>query len=354
MSGEVAQGDIWSATKFITPKGLENSAAKVFPEDTVLVAMYGATAGQVGLLRFAAATNQAVCGILPNGKFLPRFLYYFFLCRKDALVAQAIGNAQPNISQVKIRNMKVPLVPLAEQRRIVGILDKAFAAIDIAKANTEKNLQNTHDMFIAALRDIFVRPRPDWNDNAIGELAEHSLGKMLDKAKNKGTPQPYLRNLNVRWFGFDLSDLLEMRFLPEEKSKYSASKGDVVVCEGGYPGRAAIWEENSPVFFQKALHRVRFHEPTHSKWFVYFLYFMSETGHLRQHFSGTGIQHFTGEALDRLRLPIPPLCELRSHIAQMEKLQQSAGQVSLIHRRKTTALGQLKTSLLHQAFSGAL
>jgi type I restriction enzyme S subunit len=76
MSGEVAQGEVWSATNFITQKGLENSSAKIFPKNTVLVAMYGATAGQVGILRFEAATNQAVCGVLPNSHFVPEFLFY--------------------------------------------------------------------------------------------------------------------------------------------------------------------------------------------------------------------------------------------------------------------------------------
>ena len=75
-----------------------------------------------------------------------------------------------------------------------------------------------------------------WQTKKVSEIAKHSLGKMLDKAKNKGEPKPYLRNLNVRWFDFDLSDVLEMRFLPEETDKFTAVKGDVLICEGGYPG----------------------------------------------------------------------------------------------------------------------
>ena len=99
-----------------------------------------------------------------------------------------------------------------------------------------------------------------WETKRISEIARHSLGKMLDKSKNKGEPKPYLRNLNVRWGEFDLSDVLEMRFLPEEADKYTAVKGGVLICEGGYPGRAAIWDQDEPIYFQKALHRVRIHE----------------------------------------------------------------------------------------------
>jgi type I restriction enzyme, S subunit len=140
LSGEVSQGEVREATRFITQKGLENSAAKIFPKDTVLVAMYGATAGQVGILRFEAATNQAVCGIFPNKHFIPEFLFYLLLSRKDELVAQAAGNAQPNISQIKIRNTIVPVVPLPEQQRIIGILDESLDGIVTARVNAEKKL----------------------------------------------------------------------------------------------------------------------------------------------------------------------------------------------------------------------
>jgi len=148
-----------------------------------------------------------------------------------------------------------------------------------------------------------------WETKRVSEVAEHSLGKMLDKAKNKGELKPYLRNLNVRWFGFDLSDVLEMRFLPEETAKYTAVKGDVLICEGGYPGRAAIWEQNESIYFQKALHRVRFHEPERSKWFLYYLHARDLDGTLKNHFNGAGIQHFTGEALAQFEVPLPPLPE---------------------------------------------
>ncbi len=136
-----------------------------------------------------------------------------------------------------------------------------------------------------------------WETKRVSEVAEHSLGK------------PYLRNLNVRWFGFDLSDVLEMRFLPEETAKYTAVKGDVLICEGGYPGRAAIWEQNESIYFQKALHRVRFHEPERSKWFLYYLHARDLDGTLKNHFNGAGIQHFTGEALAQFEVPLPPLPE---------------------------------------------
>lgn len=158
-----------------------------------------------------------------------------------------------------------------------------------------------------------------WERKRISEIAQHSLGKMLDKSKNKGELKSYLRNLNVRWGEFDLSDVLEMRFLPNETSKYTAVKGDVLVCEGGYPGRAAIWDDDEPIYFQKALHRVRFHEPERNKWFVYFLRLRDLEGTLKNHFNGAGIQHFTGEALAQFEIPVPPLSEQQRIVGVLDE-----------------------------------
>lgn len=122
-SGEVDKKDIFECELYISEKGLKNSSAKLFPKNTVLIAMYGATAGQVGILRFECSTNQAVCGILPNDNFIPEFLYYKFLSGKQELVAQAVGGAQPNISQIKIKNTLVPILTCKDQQTIVQKLD---------------------------------------------------------------------------------------------------------------------------------------------------------------------------------------------------------------------------------------
>jgi type I restriction enzyme S subunit len=161
--------------------------------------------------------------------------------------------------------------------------------------------------------------RTEWPVKKVSEIANHSLGKMLDKAKNRGEMKPYLRNLNVRWFEFNLSDVLTMPFLPDETARYTAVRGDVLVCEGGYPGRAAIWDKKEPIFFQKALHRVRFHEPERNKWFVYYLHAKDMDGTLKQHFNGAGIQHFTGEALAEFRIPVPPLNEQQRIVGILDK-----------------------------------
>jgi type I restriction enzyme S subunit len=190
-----------------------------------------------------------------------------------------------------------------------------------------------------------------WKTKRVGEIAQHSLGKMLDRAKNKGTPRPYLRNLNVRWFEFDLSDLLEMPFQPSEAERYTAVKGDVLVCEGGYPGRAAIWDRDEPVYFQKALHRVRFHEPERNRWFLYYLRLKDLDGTLKDHFNGSGIQHFTGEALARFEVPLPPLPEQRRIVALLDEAFAGLATAAANAERNLDNARELFESHLAEVFS---
>ena len=122
---KVNQGFIYETKNFITKKGLTNSSAKIFPVDTVLVAMYGATAGQVGLLKIESSTNQAICGIMPDSKlFDPIFLYYALKNMKKIMVSKCVGGAQPNISQDIIRNLEIPKPSLSMQKEFSMTIKK--------------------------------------------------------------------------------------------------------------------------------------------------------------------------------------------------------------------------------------
>jgi type I restriction enzyme S subunit len=291
-------------------------------------------------------------GLVAKDGLHPRFLHYF--CLSYDFAEHNRGTTIPSLVKTDLLEIKIPVPPLPEQERIVGILDQAFDSIAKAKATAEANLQNARALFQSHLQSVFSQKGEGWVEKKVSEIAKHSLGKMLDKAKNKGEPKPYLRNLNVRWFNFDLSDLLEMKFLPEEESKYTAVKGDVLICEGGYPGRAAIWEQENSIHFQKALHRVRFHEIEHNKWFVYYLYAQDQSGELKKHFNGAGIQHFTGEGLARFEVPLPPLPELRLAVEKFDALAAETQRLESLYQNKLNALDELKKSLLHQAFTGNL
>lgn len=141
----------------------------------------------------------------------------------------------------------------------------------------------------------------------LAEVADFCLGKMLDQRKNRGEPLPYLANLNVRWGEFNLNDLREMRFESHEKARYGLKHGDIVMCEGGEPGRCAIWKDNQPdMMFQKALHRIRPHDGVDNFFLFYSFLHMGRTGQFAPLFTGATIKHLPREKLAKIEIAIPP------------------------------------------------
>lgn len=147
-----------------------------------------------------------------------------------------------------------------------------------------------------------------WQKRKLGDVADLCLGKMLDEKKNKGEPRPYLANVNVRWGEFDFSSLREMRFEDKENERYGLRMGDIVMCEGGEPGRCAIWKENVPsMMIQKALHRIRPHEYIDSQFLFYTFLLQGKSGAFSGLFTGSTIKHFPREKLVLFEIEFPQL-----------------------------------------------
>ena len=146
-----------------------------------------------------------------------------------------------------------------------------------------------------------------WSTVRLGDHIDACLGKMLDRKKNRGELLPYLGNKNVRWGSFDTSRLARMRFEGHEHDRYGLKRGDLVVCEGGEPGRCAIWRDDIPgVKIQKALHRIRVKEQLDNRYLHYWFLMSGRSGALEPYFTGTTIKHLTAKSLDDLQIRLPP------------------------------------------------
>ncbi len=195
-----------------------------------------------------------------------------------------------------------------------------------------------------------------WVIAPLGELGESSLGKMLDKAKwTTGTPLPYLRNLNVRWGHFALDELYEMPFEDHELDRYAVREGDLLVCEGGEPGRCAIWQgSEQTMMFQKALHRVRPSAALDARYIRYELEHAAQTQALDELFTGTTIKHLTGTSLAKFQVCLPPLNEQRRIVAKIEALTERSRRAKEALDAIPPLLDKLRQSILAAAFRGDL
>lgn len=147
-----------------------------------------------------------------------------------------------------------------------------------------------------------------WEKKPLNEVADFCLGKMLDQNKNKGEALPYLANVNVRWGAFDFGNLREMRFEPGEIDRYGLKYGDIVMCEGGEPGRCAIWKNQIPgMMIQKALHRIRPHSCLDSSFLFYSFLKKRKNDEFSGLFTGSTIKHLPKEKLAKIKVEVPPI-----------------------------------------------
>jgi type I restriction enzyme, S subunit len=354
VSGEVSQGEIFSSNNFITKAGLQNSSAKIFPKNTVLVAMYGATAGQVGILRFEAATNQAVCGIYPNENLLPEFIYYAFLEKKSELISRAAGNAQPNISQIKVKNTKISLPPLPEQKRIVAILDEAFEEIDRAVANAEKNLVNSRNLFESYLGKVIIQKSEGWEEVKLGDVCKTGAGGTPLKSKKE-----YYEAGDIPWLVsgevsqgeiFSSNNFITKEGLQNSSAKIFPKNTVLVAMYGATAGQVGILR------FEAATNQAVCGILPNKNLLPEFIYyaFLQKQTELISRATGNAQPNISQIKVKSTEIPLPPLHEQKRIVAILDDLSEKTKYLEAIYKRKLTALAELKQSILQRAFSGEL
>ncbi len=316
-----------------------------------------------------ASTFGAFCGVLrPSAVINPKYLYHY-CCSPSTRAAWSEVASGTNINNLKPRDIEVTAIPtpsLDEQDEIVRILDTQLARLDAVlgavQAARVKAAQFRRSLLQDAFNGQLTQPDPnrgdkypiEWNRRPLGELALMSLGKMLDGKADSGLyPTPYLRNANIRWGNCDLSDIAVMDIPPDQLDRVSVLKGDLIVCEGGEPGRSAVWE-GGPVAIQKALHRIRVRGDLVATYLQYL--FEREFRGIKSHglFTGTTIKHLPKDRFKTLGIPLPSLSEqsvivriLDTQLARLDKALEVADRVEL-------ECGRLRRSLLQAAFSGEL
>lgn len=323
---------------------------KIAEKDDILLSVR-APVGATNLSPEKVCIGRGLTAIRPSSELNLKYLLYYFRYYEVQLQEKGTGTTFKAITQDIIKNIEIPVPAIEEQKRIVARIEELFSELDNGVETLKKTKQQLAVYRQAVLKEAFGVIK---EYVPLGQITSSRLGKMLDKEKNTGVLQPYLRNINVRWFSFDLSDLLEMRIEPSEHEKYSVSKGDLIICEGGEPGRCAIWEKDDTVFYQKALHRVKFTNESNPKFYMYYLWFAAQTGRLNPFFTGMGIKHLTGQSL--VKVPVPNV-DKEQQCSIIQEIESKLSVCDSIEKTVDTALQQaeaMRQSILKKAFEGEL
>lgn len=305
--------------------------------------------------------NQALLKLTPSSAILSTFLKYWMesISFQESLKEQSGGAAIQNVASVSIlKAIKIPLPPLPDQQRIVGILDEASDGIATAKANTEKNLQNANALFESYLRSVFGKRCEGWQKIRLGDMVERLTNGYVGPTRNiycdTGIPYLLARHVKRNSLNFDGKTFVTESF--NIKNKKSILKaGDVLLVQSGHIGHSAVIPQEHE---GHNCHAMIVITPTPGKLTGKFLSWYFESPSMQEMFedmrTGSTIKHLNCGDVIELMIPTPDLAEQRSIVEEVEALRGETRGIEAIYQQKLTALDALKKSLLHQAFTGQL
>ncbi len=245
-----------------------------------------------------------------------------------------------------------------DQKPQVSALKEAFEESDLPfrvdllvwdeiPENFRKNIEGGEVSTLAGAEPRSPILPEGWRKIRLGDHIVSMLGKMLDQNKNIGVFESYLGNSDVRWGYFELSNLSKMRFEQSENERYGIKYGDLIVCEGGEPGRCAIWKNQLPnMKIQKALHRIRTKNDLSINFLYYWFLLSGKKNSLEPYFTGTTIKHLTGKAIQEIELVIPPLPQQQKIAAILSALDDKIA----LNRATNQTLEQIAQAIFKSWF----
>ena len=359
-TGDLNDGLISDIPESITEEAVANSSAKINPAGSVLIAMYGATIGKLGILTFPATTNQACCACIEFNAITQLYLFYFLLSQRNGFIAKGGGGAQPNISKEIIVNTFIPLPPLSEQQRIVMEIEKWFALIDQVEQG-KADLQNTIKQTKSKILDLAIhgklvpqdpndepaiellkRINPDftpcdnghytfdvpsgWITTNLGSIFNVVSAKRILKSDWKHSGVPFYRAREIAKLSiYGLVD--NELYISEEhynslKEKFPVPKAsDIMISAVGTIGKCYIVKESDKFYYKDASVLCLCNDYQINAKYIYHI--MRSEYMLKQMYDnskGTTVDTITIEKAKQYILPLPPLAEQQRIVAKIEEI----------------------------------
>ena len=353
-TGDLNDGIITSIPEYITEEGLNNSSAKLNPTGSVLIAMYGATIGKIGILGMPATTNQACCACINYEGVIQKYLFYFLLSHKEEFIALGGGGAQPNISKDIIVKTLIPIPPIKEQERIVSQIDNLLNLLETLDTN-KYSLEISIRQAKSKILDLAIHGKlvpQDPNDEPASELLKrinpkavascdnpHDTNQLPDswcwstlgdvcsfisgysysssEYKKAGIPLVRISDINDGTISLDNCAYIQ----PQGERNIYLQKGDILIAmSGATTGKMGIYmNEESAILNQRiGVVRVTNSKIISEKYRDYFLY--RKSSDILKLAYGGAQPNISGKMICSLLLPLPPYSEQLRIVAKIEEL----------------------------------
>lgn len=261
------------------------------------------------------------------------------------------GNDEP--ASVLLEKIRAEKQTLIEQKKIKKDKKSSYITCDLSPY--QKYTEHFADGTSKDITDEIPFEIPEnWMWCRLGEIGVSELGKTLNSNKDTGELTPYLCSINIHWTCINLEEVKKTRFTKEEQRKYILLKNDLLVCEGGDIGRCFVWNFPIPMYYQNALHRIRFYNEINPFFFKFAIEYYKNIHILDKYSKGVTIKHLTKTALHSICFPLPPLAEQKRIVEKIEELLALVDDLETNKTDLQSYIKQTKSKVLEMAIRGKL
>ena len=357
--GKLTDVYVGDTSRKITEAGLAKSSAKIIPANSVILSTR-APIGHLAINTEPMATNQGCRGLVPSGRMLTKFLFYFLFANVRRLNDLGTGTTFKELAKSALAGVEIPLPPLPEQKRIVAVLDEAFQGIDRAVANTEKNLANARELFESYLDAAMA---PNQSNAKIGKLGEVAgrvdtgpFGSLLHKSDyvEGGTPIINPANILDGEIVADPSKTIDQTAVNRLRS-YILKDGDVIIGRRGEIGRcSAVTSNEAGWLCGTGCFVIRTNHNTHPSYLAHLLRCSFYKRKLEAAATGATMLNLSNKAISALQIELPSPDQQQTIVITLASVMERTKTLEQIYHSKIVSLAGLKQSILHKAFAGEL
>ena len=370
-TGELNDELIYESEEHISSEAIANSSAKLFPIHTVIIAMYGATIGKVGILEIEAATNQACACAVSSTAIDYKYLFYYAKSQKEAFIKKGKGGAQPNISQEIIKTHEIPLPPLPEQHRIVNRIESLFAKLDEAKEKAQAVVDGVelrksailHKAFTGELTERWRKEHgvglESWKIVLLNDCIQKMQNGLAKRSGSIGESYVVLRLANLSEDGFDTNDLREILLDEKEQETYSLLENDVIMIRVNGSkdnvGRQLLVPDVKKWAFCDHIIRIRYQNNILPDYMVLFSKSDNYRTYVKDHMvSSAGQNTISRKGIANMAVPVPECDEQKEIVRTLGVLFNKEQQAKEAAEVVLAQIDTMKKAILARAFRGEL